>query len=436
MNEHEYQSQDNQSVYDSGTGDGMRQKKHNSGFGKGMLTGVVVTLLVVAVVMGSMKAVTSYFFPKISEIKTEEPETTGQVKDTLFQEDVEKKEKEIADLIDQYYYEEIDQKAIEEGLYAGMVEGLGDPYSAYFTAEEYAAFNESATGTYCGIGVVLTQNAETNVVTLLHVYPGTPAEEAGLKDGDILAKVKDIDAASVELTELTAHIKGEEGTSVHLEIVREGEADYLGFDVERRPITVPTLESQMLEGNVGLIRITEFADSTSKQFDTAVKELQAQGMKAMIVDLRDNPGGVLQGVCDILDQILPQGLVVYTEDKYGNRSNYDSGNSCLDIPMAVLINGNSASASEIFAGAIKDYKYGTLIGTKTFGKGIVQTIIPLADGSAVKVTMAKYFTPKGNYIHGVGIEPDIELEYEYQGEDETYNPMHDNQVLKALEVLK
>ena len=160
-------------------------------------------------------------------------------------------------------------------------------------------------------------------------------------------------------------------------------------------------------------------------------------MGSMIVDLRDNPGGVLKAVCTMLDILLPKGLLVYTEDKYGNRSDYESDDACMDIPMAVLVNGNSASASEIFAGAVKDYGYGTLIGTKTFGKGIVQTIIPLSDGSAVKMTMAKYFTPKGNYIHGVGIEPDIELDYQYQGKDDKeYNPMHDNQVQKALEVLK
>ena len=160
-------------------------------------------------------------------------------------------------------------------------------------------------------------------------------------------------------------------------------------------------------------------------------------MQSMIVDLRDNPGGILQTVCAMLDEILPEGLVVYTEDKYGHRSDYKSDESCLELPLAVLINENSASASEIFAGAIKDYEYGTLIGTTTFGKGIVQTIVPLEDGSAVKVTMAKYFTPKGNYIHDVGIQPDIELEYEYLSQtDETYNPMHDNQVLKALETLQ
>ena len=192
----------------------------------------------------------------------------------------------------------------------------------------------------------------------------------------------------------------------------------------------------MLEGKIGLIQISEFSDNTSQQFDDAIKDLQEQGMEAMIVDLRDNPGGVLTAVCDMLDEILPAGTMVYTEDKYGNRSDYDSDESCLDIPMAVLINENSASASEIFAGAIKDYEYGTLIGTTSFGKGIVQSIIPLEDGSAVKVTMAKYFTPKGNYIHEKGIAPDIELEYEYQGDrNADYNPMQDNQVLKAIEVL-
>ena len=207
--------------------------------------------------------------------------------------------------------------------------------------------------------------------------------------------------------------------------------------MERREIEVPTVEHQMLEGNVGFIQISEFSSSTPEQFDQAIKELQSQGMVSMIVDLRNNPGGVLQSVCAMLDEILPKGLVVYTEDKYGKRSDYQSDAACMDIPMTVLINENSASAAEIFAGAIKDYDYGTLIGTTTFGKGIVQTIIPLEDGSALKVTMAKYFTPKGNYIHEKGIEPDIELEYEYQNpEEEVYNPLHDNQVQKALEILK
>ena len=411
---------------------GYPPKKNGMGFGAGILIGSICTMLVVFVVFVGGYTIVNTMGSSIDQ----DTDVEQSFKEGLLDDSFEKKVTELSKLIDQYYYEKIDKNALVEGMYAGMAEGLGDPYSAYFSAEEYASFNESTTGIYCGIGTVLTQDMKTNVVTILHVYPGTPAEEAGIKDGDIIAKVADIAGDSMDLSELSSHIKGEEGTKVHIEVMRQGESDYLGFDVERRKIEVPTVEHQMLEGKVGLIRITEFSTGTPEQFDKAIRDLQEQGMVSMIVDLRDNPGGVLQSVCDMLDEVLPEGLLVYTEDKYGNRSDYKSDADCMDIPMAVLINGNSASASEIFAGAIKDYKYGTLIGTTSFGKGIVQTIIPLEDGSAIKLTMAKYFTPKGNYIHEAGISPDIELEYEYLSEeDETYNPMHDNQVLKALEVL-
>lgn len=414
-------------------GEGHPPGKKGPGFGAGVLIGIACSLLVVTVIL--FCGVILIHSARLSASRSSEQ--TQSTDETVVDGAVESKAAELLGLINQYYYEEIDKGALVEGIYAGMVEGLGDPYSSYFTAEEYASFSESTTGIYYGIGTVLTQDAKTNVVTILHVYPGTPAEEAGIKDGDIIVKVDNIASESVELSELTTHIKGEEGTIVHIEVARQGESDYLGFDVVRRQIEVPTIEYQMLEGNAGFIRVTEFSDATPKQFDEALKDLQGQGMVSLIVDLRDNPGGVLQSVCDMLDEILPEGLLVYTEDKNGKRSNYESDAACMNIPLAVLINGNSASASEIFAGAIKDYEYGTLIGTTTFGKGIVQTIIPLKDGSAIKLTMAKYFTPKGNYIHEVGISPDIELEYEYQNsEDETYDPMHDNQVQKALEVLK
>lgn len=413
---------------------GQPPRKKGPGFGLGILVGSAFTLLVITVALLSGWALLYSAKPLPDSGST--AQAVEDTKSAILDSSVEKKAGELADLIDQYYYEAIDKEALVEGMYAGMTEGLGDPYSAYFSAEEYASFNESTTGVYCGIGTVLTQDAKSKVVTILHVYPGTPAEEAGIKDGDVIAKVGDIAGDSMELSELTTYIKGEEGTIVHIEVVRQGESDYLGFDVTRRQIEVPTVEYQMLEGNVGMIQVTEFSTATPEQFSAAIRDLQSQGMVSMIVDLRDNPGGVLQSVCDMLDEILPEGLLVYTEDKYGNRSDYKSDASCMDIPMAVLINGNSASASEIFAGAIKDYEYGTLIGTTTFGKGIVQTIIPLNDGSAIKLTMAKYFTPKGNYIHEVGISPDIELEYQYLNEeDEVYNPMHDNQVQKALEVL-
>lgn len=415
----------------------VKQKSDKSEFRRGIAAGMLGMLLVVVIAA----TVIGVFWKKdvlqekISEAGSEDG-TQESTKDTISSTEVEKKAGTIAEILDQYYYEDIDEDALVDGMYAGMVDGIGDPYTCYYTAEEYKSLMETTSGTYYGIGAVLQQDAETNVVTILHVYSGTPAEEAGVKDGDIIVKVDDVEGNSMELSELVKHIKGEEGTTVHLQLLREGEEDYLDFDVERRHIEIPTVEYQMLEGNIGLIQISEFSDNTPEQFDEAIKELQSQGMVSMIVDLRNNPGGVLQAVCTMLDEILPEGTMVYTEDKYGNRSDYDSDKSCLDIPMAVLINGNSASASEIFAGAIKDYEYGTLIGTTSFGKGIVQSIIPLEDGSAVKVTMAKYFTPKGNYIHEKGIEPDIELEYEYQGDkDADYNPMQDNQVLKAIEVL-
>ncbi|MEY8516685.1 S41 family peptidase [Lachnospiraceae bacterium 29-84] len=409
--------------------------KRKSDFARGMAAGVMVTVLAAAALTLALRFVVA---PKEREGLAAEPkEGQAEEEQRVFDSSVEKKMSEIADLIDEYYYEAVDKDAMAEGVYAGMVSGLGDPYSNYFTAEEYASFHESTSGLYFGIGVVLNQDAKTKVITVRHVYPGTPAEEAGMKDGDILAQVKDLDISDMELAEVVTHIKGEEGSTVHLRLIREGEADYVEMDVERRQIEVPTVQYQMLEGDIGFIQISEFAESTPEQFEEAITEMQGNGMKSMIVDLRDNPGGVLQSVCTMLDDILPEGLVVYTEDKYGNRSDYKSDKECMDIPMAVLINENSASASEIFAGAVKDYGYGTLIGTKSFGKGIVQTIIPLQDGSAVKVTMAKYFTPKGNYIHEVGIAPDIELEYKYLEEsDETYNPMHDNQVQKAIEVLQ
>ncbi|WP_075721332.1 S41 family peptidase [Roseburia sp. 499] len=407
-----------------------------SQFRKGILIGIAGTLLIVmlvAIMLGAFEK--KDVLPEEINQSSVEDSKEESTQDVISNEDVQEKAGELADILDQYYYEDIDEDALVEGMYAGMVEGVGDPYTCYYTEDEYQSLTETTSGTYYGIGAVLTQNMNTNVVTILHVYPGTPAEEAGVRDGDVIVKVDDVEGDSMELSELVKHIKGEEGTTVHLQLLRE--KDYLEFDVERRQIDIPTVEYQMLDGNIGLIQISEFSDNTPDQFDEAIKELQSQGMESMIVDLRDNPGGVLQSVCAMLDEILPEGTVVYTEDKYGNRTDYDSDDSCLEIPMAVLINENSASASEIFAGAIKDYDYGTLIGTTSFGKGIVQSIIPLGDGSAIKVTMAKYFTPKGNYIHEKGIEPDIELEYEYLGDTSvTYDPMQDNQILKAIEVLK
>ncbi|MBO5657079.1 MAG: S41 family peptidase [Agathobacter sp.] len=335
-----------------------------------------------------------------------------------------------------YYYEDFEKEDIVEMMYKGVMSGLDDPYSVYYTKEEYQELMVDTSGKFYGIGAGLTQDLKTMEVTISKVYRGTPAEEAGLMNGDKILMVNDIDATSMELDKLVQSIRGEEFTEVYLKIYRESTEEILEFNVVRRQVIIPSIEYEMLANNVGYVQITDFQDQTDEQFEEAIKALKEQGMEGIIVDVRANPGGYVTTVCNILDTILPKGVVVYTEDKYGNRSESKSDADCLEMPMVVLMDGNSASASEIFVGAIKDYEWGTLIGTTTYGKGIVQTIITLEDGDAIKLTTSKYFTPNGNYIHGVGIDPDIEIEYEYQGPiDQPYDKQYDNQFLKAVEVI-
>ncbi|MFP3154269.1 S41 family peptidase [Lachnospiraceae bacterium ZAX-1] len=401
-------------------------KSEKRDFKKGFIIGMLAMLLLVIVASAAL-------FLKAYQRSGQQKSDT-----VLLNEKTEEKLLGITNIIENYYYEDVDEDALVEGLYSGVVQGVSDPYSVYYTAKEYNSLMESTAGIYYGIGTQLTQNVNTMEVEIIRVFKGSPAEEAGLKAGDVIIKAGDVEAASIELAQFVLNIKGEAGTTVHLTIYRKEETKKLEFDVTRRQVETPTVEYQLLDGDVGLIQLTEFTQVTFEQFQNAVDDLTQQGMKFMIVDLRNNPGGLLDSVCNILDAILPEGLLVYTEDKNGKREELASdAEHAMDTPLAVLINKNSASASEIFAGAIKDYGYGTLIGTTSFGKGIVQKIFPLEDGSALKVTTSKYFTPKGNYIHDVGIEPDITLEYKYANEeDTTYDPMNDNQVQKAIEVLK
>lgn len=334
------------------------------------------------------------------------------------------------------YYEDVDDTALIDGIYKGLFEGLGDPYSTYYTPEEYEEMMISTTANYYGIGAVLSQNKETGVVTVSKVYDASPAREAGLMAGDQIVMVGDIESTTMELSELVTYIRGEEGTTVHLQIIRDGEN--MEYDVERGKVDIPTVEHRMLDDEIGYIRVTEFAQNTPEYFTAAIEELQGQGMQELVIDLRDNGGGLVTACQQMLDMLLPEGVLFYTEDKYGNRQDYTSeGDTYLDIPIAVLVNGNSASASEIFAGAIRDYQYGTLVGTTTYGKGIVQNVRQLSDGSAYKITVAKYYTPNGDYIHEVGIDPDVEAEFEYLGDTEAdYDELQDVQVLKAMEILQ
>ncbi len=373
----------------------------------------------------------------INKNAQEAQQQAAQTEDSgLLTPSVESKIERLADAIDQLYYEDVDEEDLVQGLYKGLLEGVGDSYTAYYTPEEYKELMISATSSLSGIGIVMQQNPDTMQVTVNYVYEGSPAEKAGILAGDLIVQAGDAVATSMELSEFATQIRGDEGTTVHLKLYRYGKG-YLELDVERAIIDVPTLKGEMLDDGIGYIMIAEFGNKTAEEFADTVSELKAQGMTSMIVDLRNNPGGIVDSVTAMLDQILPEGVTVWTEDKYGNKKEYTSDAACLDYPMVVLINGNSASSSEIFAGAIRDYKYGTLIGTKTFGKGIVQSIRRLADGSAIKLTTSRYFTPSGQNIHGEGIEPDIKLEYKYLDPDATeYDMMNDNQILKAIEVLK
>ena len=351
---------------------------------------------------------------------------------------VEDKLSQIQALIETYYLDEIDTGQVEEYLYKGAVAGLGDIYGAYYTQQEYQSLMDTTTGSYYGIGVQISQNMSTGIITISQIFEGSPAEEAGLLPGDILYKIGDAEVTGEDLNKVVTLIKGEEFTKITVTVAREGESGYLDFEVERRTVEVPTVESEMLENQIGYIAISSFDDVTTEQFMEALDGLEGQGMEALIVDLRNNGGGLVSSVCAILDRLLPEGLIVYTEDKYGNREEeYSDAENYFDKPMAVLVNGNSASASEIFAGAVKDYGVATLVGTTTFGKGIVQKIYPLTDGTAVKLTVSKYYTPNGNNIHEIGIEPDVAVELDEELAYEVTIPKEeDNQLQAAVRVLE
>ena len=336
-------------------------------------------------------------------------------------------------LIDENYIGDVDEEALEEGIYKGYIQGLEDPYSVYYNEEETKDLYETTEGEYSGIGAVLSQDLESGVITLVQIYEGSPAAKAGLKDNDILTKVGDIEVTGMDLSEVVTYIKGEKGTDVDLTVLRGEDAEEITVTATRDTVEAQTVKYEMLEGQTGYLSVSEFDSVTYAQYEEALNELTAQGMTGLIVDLRNNPGGNLNTVCEMLDLVLPKGTIVYTEDKDGKRETATSDDEHqINVPMVVLVNGNSASASEIYAGAIQDYGIGKIVGTQTYGKGVVQQIFDLGDGTSVKLTIAEYFTPNGRNIDGEGITPDVEVEYEA---DEN-NPEADNQLEKALEVMK
>lgn len=345
------------------------------------------------------------------------------------------KQQVIRECVDKYYLNEVDEKAMQEGIYKGMIASLEDPYSEYYTKEEYTERMQEYGGSYKGIGVVIQKNPENGLVTIVSCYENSPAEEAGILAGDLIYKVGEVSTADIALEEVVTRIKESGDEGIHLTLIREGEADYIEVDVVPNDVVYPVVSHQMLSDGIGYLAIGEFKESSYAQFHEAMQDLESQGMEGLIVDLRNNTGGLMNAVNSILNDILPEGTIVYTVDKNGKRQDYNSeGETPLQIPMVVMVNGYTASASEIFAGAVRDYDMAQLVGTKTFGKGVVQSTVNLSDGSALKLTIANYYTPKGTNIHGTGLEPDVEVELDMTPqEDGTYI---DNQLEKGVEVLK
>lgn len=388
-------------------------------FYKGLLSGILVTSII-CIIVGNL----GIFF-------------RGQGPDMG---KVNRKVSEIQKLIDQNFYFEEDANKMEEGIYKGMVYGLGDDYSVYMSPEEAQSLHRSTAGKYCGIGAQVGQNRETLASEITKVFKKSPAEEAGLRVGDVIIKVDGTDVTEMELSTIIADcILGEEGSNVMITVHRPEEEKQIELTVTRREIIVETVLSEMLDQKTGYIHIKQFEMVTPEQFQKAIESLKEQGMESVIYDVRGNPGGSLTAVVSMLDYILPDGLLVYTADKNGNKLESYEGQDGheVNLPTVVLTDTDSASASELFASAIRDYERGKLVGENTFGKGIVQNAYNLKDGSLLKITVSAYFTKSGYAIQGNGIKPDLQVEVlePFDVEAETALPKEDIQLQAAMELL-
>ncbi len=338
-------------------------------------------------------------------------------------------------MIDKYYYkaDELTQEQLADGLYKGLLEALDDPYSVYYTEEETQKRNDSIEGSYSGIGAYVSADTESGYPKIAGVISGAPAEEAGLQENDLLCKADGESLKDMDLDLAVSMIRGESGTAVTLTILRDGEE--MELEVIRGEVESRTVASEMLEDDIGYLYISNFTNSTPAQFEEQLAQLQEQGMKGLVLDLRGNPGGTVESVTEIAEYLIPEGLVFYMQYPDGSRKDYSvDGSNYIQLPIAVLVNNNSASASEILASSIQESGAGTVIGTQTYGKGVVQTMYPLRDKTAVKLTVSEYFTRNGNSINGVGVTPDRVVEYDEDSYNEEKNL--DNQMEEAIRVLQ
>lgn len=393
-----------------------KKTKKSNGFVLGVIVGMLSMFLIFAIAAGAI---------------VYEYTISGS---TIINYSVSTKMRLIENLIGKYYLDsdDVTSSDIEDGIYAGMVKALGDPYSVYYTTEDYTALKEATSGTFEGVGMYLSTDKDTNLVKVVKPMDESPAQKAGVMADDIIYKVDGEDITGMDLSTVVAKVKGPKGSSVVITVIRDGEE--IDFTLVRDTIKVSTVSSEMKDDKIGYIQIAEFDTITFDQFEKAIDDLEKDGMERLIIDLRGNPGGDVDAVCDIADRLLPEGVVVSTKDKYGKTREFKSEAAhYFDKPLVVLVDGASASASEILTGAIKDYGTGTIVGKTTFGKGIVQHVISLGDGSGIKLTVEDYYTPSGNNIHKVGITPDVEVDFDAEAylKDKT-----DTQLDKAIEVVK
>ena len=393
------------------------EKKKGGGFKNGLICGILIAVVV---------------FAGFSEIKHVVSSVSGSAR---VSKEADAKLGLIEGLIDELYLyrDDIDDDVLTEGIYKGYVEAIGDPYTVYYDEAETKDLFQSFEGEFSGVGAVLSQNINTMEIVINNVYDDSPAKKAGLLNGDVIVQVDDRELQGEELSEVVTWIRGEKGTDVDIHVYRESEGKIIKCTVTRDVIKAVTVTDKMLDDNIGYMQITEFDSVTYDQFVESLDKLDSEGMEGLIIDLRGNPGGNLDTTVDMLKEILPEGVIVSTRDRKGNEEEYTNDeDNTFDKPLVLLVDEYSASASEIFSGAVKDYGIGTLVGTQTFGKGIVQNVLDLQDGTSIKITVSEYFTPSGENIHGKGITPDVVVEFPEDISEIT----SDIQLDKAVEVIK